>query len=197
MIYFFEPSVASSGDSKLMASFFQAMTALTTVGFNTVPIGSFSLGILLVVIFLMYVGASPAGTGGGMKSTTLIALIAIMWNRLRNNKQVLFFGKVIPIERLYVATSVFMLYASVLFISTFLLTMTEKFPLDQILFETTSAIGTVGLSVGITGSLSVWGKMVIIAVMFIGRLGVLTFGLAILARRNEIKTKSDEADLAV
>jgi trk system potassium uptake protein len=197
MIYFFEPSVASSGDSKLMASFFQAMTALTTVGFNTVPIGSFSLGILLVVIFLMYVGASPAGTGGGMKSTTLIALIAIMWNRLRNNKQVLFFGKVIPIERLYVATSVFMLYASVLFISTFLLTMTEKFPLDQILFETTSAIGTVGLSVGITGSLSVWGKIVLIAVMFIGRLGVLTFGLAILARRNEIKTKSDEADLAV
>jgi trk system potassium uptake protein len=120
-----------------------------------------------------------------------------MWNRLRNNKQVLFFGKVIPIERLYVATSVFMLYASVLFISTFLLTMTENFSLDQILFETTSAIGTVGLSVGITGNLSMWGKIVIIAVMFIGRLGVLTFGLAILARRNEIKTKSDEADLAV
>jgi Trk-type K+ transport system membrane component len=64
------------------------MTALTTVGFNTVPIGRFTLGVLLVVIFLMYVGASPSGTGGGMKSTTLTALIAIMWSRIRNNKQV-------------------------------------------------------------------------------------------------------------
>lgn len=197
MIYFFEPSVSHLGDNKFMASFFQSMTALTTVGFNTVPIGSFTLGVLLIVIFLMYIGASPSGTGGGMKSTTLTALIAIMWSRIRNNKQVTFFGKVIPLERLYVATSVFMIYASVLFLSTFLLAMTEDFPLHQILFETTSAIGTVGLSTGITGALSEWGKVVLIIVMFIGRLGMLTFGLAILARRNEIKTKADEADLAV
>jgi trk system potassium uptake protein TrkH len=90
-----------------------------------------------------------------------------------------------------------MLYASVIFISTFLLAMTEDYPLNQILFETTSAIGTVGLSTGITGALTSWGKVVIIFVMFVGRLGVLTFGLAILARRKEIKAKSDEADLAV
>lgn len=197
MIYFFEPSVNNLGENKLMVSFFQSMTALTTVGFNTVPIGNFSLGVLLVVIFLMYVGASPSGTGGGMKSTTLTALMAIMWNRIRNNKQVTFFGKVIPLNRLSVATSVFMLYASVIFISTFLLAMTEDFPLDQILFETTSAIGTVGLSTGITGNLTSWGKVVIIFVMFVGRLGVLTFGLAILAKRNDIETKADEADLAV
>lgn len=197
MIYFFEPSVAHLGENKLMVSFFQSMTALTTVGFNTVPIGSFSLGVLLIVIFLMYVGASPSGTGGGMKSTTLTALIAIMWNRIRNNKRIGFFGKVIPLERLYVATSVFMLYASVIFISTFLLAMTESFPLHEILFETTSAIGTVGLSTGITGNLTAWGKAIIIFVMFVGRLGLLTFGLAILARRNEIKIKADEADLAV
>jgi trk system potassium uptake protein TrkH len=197
MIYFFEPSVSHLGETKLMVSFFQAMTALTTVGFNTVPIGSFSLGILLIVIFLMYVGASPSGTGGGMKSTTLTALIAIMWSRIRNNKQVTFFGKVIPLERLYVATSIFMLYASVIFLSTFLLAMTEDFPLEEILFETTSAIGTVGLSTGITGSLSSWGKIILIFVMFVGRLGLLTFGLAILARRTAIKTKSDEGDLAL
>lgn len=197
MIYFFEPSVSQLGENKLMASFFQSMAALTTVGFNTVPIGSFSIGVLLVVIFLMYVGASPSGTGGGMKSTTLTALIAIMWSRIRNNSQVTFFGKTIPMERLYVATSIFMLYASVIFVSTFLLAMTENFPLDQILFETTSAIGTVGLSTGLTGNLSVWGKMVIIFVMFVGRLGLLTFGLAILARRNKITTIEDEADLAV
>jgi trk system potassium uptake protein TrkH len=96
-----------------------------------------------------------------------------------------------------VATSIFILYASVIFISTFLLAMTEDFPLHQILFETTSAIGTVGLSTGITGGLTGWGKLVIIFVMFVGRLGLLTFGLAILARRHEITTKAEEADLAV
>lgn len=197
MIYFFEPSVMHLEENRFMISFFQSMTALTTVGYNTIPFGKFSLGVMLVVLFLMYVGASPSGTGGGMKTTTLTALIAIMWNRIRNNKQVKFFGKVIPIERLYVATSVFILYASVIFLSTFLLAMTEDFSLDQILFETTSAIGTVGLSTGITGSLSSWGKAVLIVVMFVGRLGVLTFGLAILARRTEIKTKADEGDLAV
>lgn len=197
MIYFFEPSINHLDSGKLMASFFQAMTALTTVGFNTIPIGNLSLGVMLIIIFLMYVGASPSGTGGGMKSTTLTALVAIMWNRIRNNKQVTFFGKVIPIERLYAATSVFMLYASVIFISTFLLAMTEEFPLNQILFEATSAIGTVGLSTGITNHLTSFGKIVIIFTMFIGRLGVLTFGLALLSRRNEIKTKADEADLAV
>jgi trk system potassium uptake protein len=197
MIYYFEPSVAHLGEDKLMVSFFQSMTALTTVGFNTVPIGDFCLGVLLVTTFLMYVGASPSGTGGGMKSTTLTALVAIMWNRIRNHKQVTFFGRVIPLERLYVATSVFMLYAMVLFISTFLLAMTEDFPLHQILFETTSAIGTVGLSTGITGGLTSWGKVVIIFTMFVGRLGVLTFGLAILARKSEITTRAGEADLAV
>ena len=197
MIYFFEPSIDHLVENKWMASFFQSMTALTTVGFNTVPLGSFSLGVMLVLIFLMYVGASPSGTGGGMKSTTLTALIAIMWNRIRNNKQVTFFGKVIPLERLYVATSVFILYASVIFISTFLLAMTEDLPLDKILFETTSAIGTVGLSTGITGYLTPWGKLTLIFVMFVGRLGVLTFGIAILARRKGISTTADEGDLAV
>ncbi|GAA0879861.1 hypothetical protein GCM10009119_28300 [Algoriphagus jejuensis] len=68
---------------------------------------------------------------------------------------------------------------------------------SQILFETTSAIGTVGLGTDITGSLSYWGKIVLIFVMFVGRLGVLTFALAILASRSELKSKADETDLAV
>jgi len=194
ILYFCEPSIRDVED-RLMAAFFQTMTALTTVGFNTVPIGSFSTGILMVIIFLMNVGASPSGTGGGMKSTTFTAIIAIIWNRLRNNLRVTFFGKTIPIERLYVATSVFILYSSVIFFSSLFLSVTENFPLDQILFEVSSALGTVGLSTGITGGLSSIGKLIVIFVMFIGRLGILTFGLAILAKREEVKTFSEEADL--
>ena len=197
VIYFFEPTVVALEENRLMASFFQSMTALTTVGFNTLPIGSFSLSALLITILLMYVGASPSGTGGGLKTTTLTALIAVIWNRIRANKQVTFFGRVIPKERLSVATSTFILYATVLFAATFLLTLTEDLTLEQILFETTSAIGTVGLSTGITGTLTSWGKVVLIFVMFVGRLGILTFGLALLARRKKITSVAAEGDLAV
>lgn len=197
MIYFFEPAIEGQGGQRWMASFFQAMTALTTVGFNTVPLGGFATGSLLVIVLLMYIGASPSGTGGGMKTTTVTALIAIMWNRIRNNRHVTFLGRTIPLERLYVATSVFMLYASVIFLATFLLSLTEKIPLEQILFETTSAIGTVGLSTGITGNLGPFGKMVLIVVMFVGRLGLLTFGLAILAKKNKLGTKRESEDLAI
>lgn len=197
LIYWFEPSIRQVGEDRLLVSFFQAMSALTTVGFNTVPIGDFSLALLLVTIFLMYIGASPSGTGGGLKSTTFTALLAIMWSRIRNNRQVTLFGKIIPQERLYVATSAFILYASLIFLATFLLAFTENFPLHQILFEVTSAIGTVGLSTGITGELTFWGKFIVVFVMFTGRLGVLTFGLAILARRKLTETRKDETDLAV
>lgn len=198
MIYFFEPSIQHfSASTRWMVSFFQSMTALTTVGFNTVPLSGIVLPVLLVIVLLMYVGASPSGTGGGMKSTTFVALIAIMISRIRGKSNVTFLGKTIPLERMYVATSTFILYSSVLFVATFLLSVTESFSLEQILFETTSAIGTVGLSVDITSSLSAAGKLILVAVMFVGRLGVITFGLAILAKRKKIITKADEADLAV
>jgi trk system potassium uptake protein TrkH len=198
MIYFFEPSIQHfTTNTRWMVSFFQSMTALTTVGFNTIPLSGIVLPVLLVMVLLMYVGASPSGTGGGMKSTTFVALIAIMVSRIRAKSTVTFLGKTIPLERMYVATSTFMLYASVIFIATFLLSVTETFSFEQILFETTSAIGTVGLSVGITSTLTTAGKLVLVAVMFVGRLGVITFGLAILAKRKKITTKEDEADLAV
>lgn len=200
LIYAFEPTVrAYPGFEKIQVSFFQSMTALTTVGFNTIPINNLSLPMLLIIVLLMYVGASPSGTGGGMKSTTFVALIAIMVSRIRARRRVTFLGKAIPLERMYVATSTFMLYAAVIFMATFLLSITDStFSLQNILFEITSAIGTVGLSTGITSALSASGKLVVIAVMFIGRIGVITFGLAILAKRKQqLDEKDEKADLAV
>ncbi|MBN8576607.1 MAG: potassium transporter TrkH [Cytophagales bacterium] len=198
VIYFLEPAVQHvPASTRLMVSFFQSMTALTTVGFNTIPLSNFILPVLLVIVLLMYVGASPSGTGGGMKSTTLVALLAIMTSRIRGKSSVTFLGKAIPLDRMYVATSTFILYASVIFGATFLLSVSENFSLQQILFETTSAIGTVGLSLGITSALSTAGKIVLIVVMFIGRMGVITFGLAILAKRKRAQHTTVEADLAV
>lgn len=196
LVYISEPSIQSS-DAKLSESFFQAMTAMTTVGFNTIPTGGLSLPILLFVTFLMYIGASPSGTAGGLKITTLTAMISVIKSRLFGQKRISFLGRLIPFERLYVATSTFILYTSIIFLFTFLLTYTEQFEFERILFEVASALGTVGLSTGITGDLTEIGKVLVIILMFVGRVGVLTFGFALLKRKTDDNNVQIEDDLAV
>ncbi len=201
LMYFTEPLVHESGDDALMKSFFAAMTAMTTVGFNTISTGSLREPLLLVTIFLMYVGASPSGTAGGMKITTLTAMLAVLKSRLFGEKQVTFLRRRIPFERLYVATSTFMLYTSLVFVFSLLLTYSEPgVAYDRVLFEVASALGTVGLSTGVTGALSPVGKVLLILLMFIGRVGVLTFGFALLERRRAAGVAEDQHlvdDLAV
>lgn len=198
LIYFTEPLVHEVGNSPLMASFFQAMTSMTTVGFSTIPNGQLAIPILLTIFFLMFVGASPSGTAGGMKITTLTAIIAILKSRVVGQKEVSFAGKKIPFERLFVATSTFILYTTLIFIFTLLLAYSESFAFEEILFEVASALGTVGLTTGITADLSVVGKIMVIILMFVGRIGVLTFGFALfLQKGNRENAKVSEDDLAV
>lgn len=198
LLYYTEPLVHNLGNSPLMTAFFQCMSAMTTVGFNTVPIGNLSLPILLVITFLMYVGASPSGTAGGLKITTLTAMLAVLKSRVFGQKKITFLNRVIPFERLYVATSTFILYTSLIFLFSVLMAFTESISLEAILFEVASALGTVGLSTGITGSLTAWGKIWIILLMFIGRVGVLTFGFALLERKKQEEERLPlEDDLAV
>jgi len=185
-MYLYEPSLQQeTGFNAIMIAFFQVMSAITTVGFNSVPIGNLSTGILLLITFMMFVGASPAGTGGGLKSTTLTAAGATVLSRLRGNLNVFFIGKQIPAERVSIATSAIILYTAFIFLGTFLLTCLEPqtVGLEKILFEVASALGTVGLSTGITGSLCFSSKLVLILLMYVGRLGVLTFGISLLQRR--------------
>ena len=197
--YIYEPTISElNGSERIWAAFFQSMSAMTTVGFNTVDYGAFVLPMLLVTIFLMYVGASPSGTAGGMKITTLTAVIAIMKSRLRNHTRITFFGRAIPYERLYVATSSFIFYTSIIALGTFALSFIENFRFEDLLFEVASALGTVGLSTGITGDLGSLGKLIIIVLMFIGRLGVLTFGLALWAKQQQTdEKKALRDDIAV
>ena len=124
-------------------------------------------------------------------------MIAVLKSRLFGQKRISFLNKTIPFERLYVATSTFILYTSIIFLFTFLLTFTETFEFERILFEVASSLGTVGLSTGITGELSNVGKVLIIILMFIGRVGVLTFGFALLERKSKIETIIVEDDLAI
>lgn len=175
-----EPSLQAAplGDRALMA-FFQAMTATTTVGFNTVPIGSLTAASILALYFLMIFGASPAGTGGGLKSTTLATLVGLVLSTLRGRAEITVLGRIVSPERLKIAAASVSLYVLLLFVAVYLLLLSESAPLEAVAFEAISALGTVGLSTGITGDLSDMGKLVIIALMFMGRVGVLTIGLAI------------------
>lgn len=197
--YFYEPTIKGlEGLPRVYAAFFQAMTAMTTVGFNTVDFGTFAMPMLVATVFLMYVGASPSGTAGGMKITTLTAVLSIMKSRLRGSERITFFGRTVPFERLYIATSSFIFYTSLIFLGVFVLTFSEEIDLERIIFEVASALGTVGLSMGITGDLSTVGKITIILLMFIGRLGVLTFGLAIWSKSiSEEEPEAPEEDIAV
>lgn len=181
---------------RLEIAAFQTVNAISTAGYNSIPLSNLTLGVLLTIIFLMYVGAAPSSTGGGMKITTLTAVIAIVKSKVRNQAKVTYLGKKIPADRLEMAVSTFIFYTAILFFSVFLLSFTENHSLEKLLFEATSAIGTVGLSMGITGSLSVLGKIILISIMFIGRVGVITFGLAILAKKQHKKI-DNETDLAV
>ncbi len=198
LIQFFGDTTIQHYDvfNRIQISLFTTVNAITTAGFNSIPLSNLTLGVLLTIIFLMYVGAAPSSTGGGMKITTLTAVIAIVKSKVRNQAKVTYLGKKIPADRLEMAVSTFIFYTAILFFSVFLLSFTENQSLEKLLFEATSAIGTVGLSMGITGSLSVWGKIILISIMFIGRVGVITFGLAILAKKQHKKI-DNETDLAV
>ena len=166
-------------DERLMAAFFQVMTSITTVGFNTIPIGMLSQASLLLIILLMIIGASPAGTGGGLKTTTFTALFGVIRSAILGREKVQFWNKEIPEERIRVAIASLGLYAGSLILGCYLLALTESLPSTSLLFEAASALGTVGLSTGITAQLTPMGKLILITLMFIGRLGPLAFGIAL------------------
>lgn len=194
MIFGLEPISSSAWN----LAFFQTMSAMTTVGFSTIPMSEISRPMTIFLIFIMYIGASPSGTAGGIKITTLTALLAILKSRLRGEREVTFLGRRVPYERLFVATSTFMMYTSIFFVATFFLSISEpEIDFDKIQFEAASALGTVGLSTGVTALLSTWGKVTLIILMFVGRVGVLTFGFALLSKNNTKKKELVNEDLAV
>ncbi|NMG59647.1 potassium transporter TrkH [Geitlerinema sp. P-1104] len=182
---------------RILAAWFQAMTALTTVGFNTHPIDSLSLAGLFVILLLMIVGASPSGTGGGLKSTSVAAALATVWASLRGSNSITFFRRRLPLHRLLSAFSTVVFYLFAFCLGTTLLLLLQDQSFEDVIFEAASALGTVGLSRGITEDLTVGGKLVVIGLMFIGRVGVISFGVALFQRRSTPEIVSGEEDLVI
>lgn len=165
-----------SGLWNLRGAFFQSVTA-RTAGFNTVGINGLSAASKLLLIMLMFIGGAPGGTAGGVKITTLAVIIMAVVATLKKRSEVQVFKRSVGFSIVRRAIAVTLLFIVVLFVAGFTLTITEGhngFSLMDVMFETSSALGTVGLTTGKTAALTTAGKLIIIAVMFIGRLGPLT-----------------------
>jgi len=168
---------------KIINGLFQSITT-RTAGFNTVNISQITFPVVIFFLFLMFVGASPASTGGGIKTTTFGILTAGVLAVIRRRNRIEMFHKTVPYTVLNRAIVIVLFSIFFVFVVFFVLTITEPFKPMDILFETFSAFGTVGLSRGITPDLSPIGKTVIVVAMFFGRLGALTISLAIATPRD-------------
>lgn len=198
-LFFFEDSFQSmSFGDKLTASIFQSVSAMTTVGYNTVDISQMVPISLLILTITMYIGSAPSGTGGGLKSTTLSALYAYTKNKLGMKEEVTLCGNIIPSYRVTSAITTTIFYTFILFAGIYLISIFEPNDTDflKISFEAASALATAGLSSGILTEICMESKIVLILLMYIGRVGVITFGNAILAR-NKVSNITKEKDLAV
>ena len=173
-----------------MVAFFHSVSA-RTAGFNTIDLGIFTNAVLLVLIILMFIGASPGSCGGGIKTTTLAILGGLLYNRLQGKVRVNLNKRTLPEEIVSRAIAIFALSCGLVLALTTLILMVESgnipFPkqpgrLTEILFEVVSAYGTVGLSLGITSFLAPISKLLIILTMFLGRVGILTLGYALAKR---------------
>ncbi len=194
LLFLIEPTLRDlPPDERLMRSGFQTMTALTTVGFNTVDFADFATGSTFLILLLMILGASPSGTGGGLKSTSVSAAIATVWCTLHGRQEITFGGCRVPPHRLTAAFAAVVFYVGLFFVGGLLMLLVQPQEMQIVLFETASALGTVGISQGLTGELTPLGKLIVIALMFIGRVGPITFGLALFADAEPLLAVDDLA----
>ncbi|MFH1502913.1 MAG: potassium transporter TrkG [Candidatus Eisenbacteria bacterium] len=167
----------SFGD-KLLASYFASVTA-RTAGFNTVRTAHLALPSLFMLAVLMFIGGSPGGTAGGVKTSTFGIVLASIASTFRGKERVELFKRRVPDAAVREALVVVAMGIIVVVAGTFTLLLVEELPLRDVLFEVVSAFGTVGLSTGVTASLSATGKVALMLIMLTGRIGPLTLALAI------------------
>jgi len=170
---------------QLMASFFGSVTA-RTAGFNTTPTSSLALPTLFMLAVLMFIGGSPGGTAGGVKTSTMGLVIASIGSIFTGRSRVELFRRHVPDPVVREALVVVAMGIIVVSGGTFFLLASEDLTLSQVLFEVVSAFGTVGLSTGITPTLSPAAKIVLMLIMLTGRIGPLTLALAIGQRRAKL-----------
>lgn len=172
---------------KFLAGFFQSMTT-RTAGFNTIDLSQMTIASQFLTIVLMYIGGSPASTAGGIKTATLGVIVFTVISVIRGREDTELFNRRISRDIVNRAITVAIIGITLIIVVAMVLSITETgFTFMEILFETTSAFGTVGLSLGITSELTVFGRIVIIFMMFAGRVGPLTIAFALATRQRKHK----------
>ena len=175
---------ALSTPGKLLTGFFQGVMP-RTAGFNSVDTAAMSDGTLLGTVVLMFIGGAPAGTAGGIKVTTFAVLLLVIWSELRGDPDVTVFDRRMTSGVQRQALSVALLSVAAVIVPTVIITTTSAFAVDEVLFEVVSAFATVGLSAGITDDLSPAHQLLLVALMFVGRLGPVALGAALAVRERQ------------
>ncbi len=198
--YFLERDGVLAGQKSVAAvitSIFQSVTT-RTAGFNTVDISQLKMPTLILIIFLMFIGASSGSTGGGIKTSTFTLILLSAYSTIRGKRNLHLRNNTISFELLNRAFTIFLFASTFILFSTFILSITDPdISAMPLTFEAVSAFGTVGLSTGITASLSDEGKIVIMILMFVGRIGTLTLAFALSKKVVSNKFKYPKAHLMV
>ncbi|MCL6603810.1 MAG: TrkH family potassium uptake protein [Paenibacillus sp.] len=181
---------------KLLASFFQSVTP-RTAGANTVDIAGLRQASQFFMVILMFIGASPGSTGGGIKTTTFTIMIGAVIAMLRGRDDIVMFRYRLAQERIFKALTITLLALLLVISVSMVLSTTEDRNFLMILFETTSAFATVGLTMGLTPELSLIGKILISLTMFCGRLGILTLAYAIGPKQGKPLYKYPEGKMII
>lgn len=198
--YFYEFGRAEWTDlsekERILASAFQSVTP-RTAGFNTVDLNRMSEPSQLIIILLMLIGGSPGSTAGGFKTTTLAVLLLTSFAVFFRKEDVQCFGRRIPSETVKNAATILFLYMSLFRLGGVVISCVDQVPLMGALFETSSAIGTVGLSLGLTPQLSLFSHMLLILLMFWGRVGGLTLIFAVVSGHRFTKSKLPQEKITI
>lgn len=188
---------------RILAAYFQAVTP-RTAGFNTIDIGGMTVPSLFLLMALMFIGAAPGGTGGGVKISTFGVTVLALWATVRGEREPVIFGRRIGQETVARAFFISLIAFLALNLVAALILVAEQRDLLRTLFETTSAFGTVGLSMGHPGSVlslaghfSPVGKLLLAAMMFMGRVGPLTLAIALAARRERPRLRYPEGRVLI
>ena len=181
---------------RILSSWFQSVT-LRTAGFNTIDLSQIGKASVLISIVLMFIGASPGSTGGGIKTTSFAVLTLSVISLLKGKRHISVFKRRIHEYNFREATGLIMLSITIILVVLFFLMLVEPHAFDKLLFEAVSAFGTVGLTLGITPQLTVIGKLLITVLMYVGRIGPLTMIYAFSTRAKQININYAEEKIPI
>ncbi len=181
---------------KILASYFQSVT-LRTAGFNTIPLGELRNSTIFMCCILMFIGASPGSTGGGIKTTTFGVILFYVIGIVKKKGNVEIFNRRLDWEIMNRALAILVLAITYVCVVIMLMLIAESFSPEEIIFEVISAFGTVGLTLGITPDLTTFSKLLLIFTMFVGRLGPMTFALAIGETKKKALSKYPKENILV